>query len=168
MRKAGCSRLTRNQKGRAFSMFKRKNPDITGERTVPLPPSRKSCILIWLLLCSLFLSGYSGLLNTNGLTPYDLLADSAASGGNLSPLSGGMRAGYADLFAAPDADSWIKSLLPIYQSRWLPAKSNCTVAAAMAALMTCLLCSSSLIRRFSIPFNSLSITIFLHEKDGMK
>lgn len=124
-------------------------------------------IFICLLLCSLFISSYTGLLNANGLTPADLFAGSSVSSSSLSSMNGGMLAGHADLFAATDI--FIESFsLSMLQSRWIPAKNYSPVLAAIAALMICLIYASRLTQSISAPFNALSITIFLHEKDGMK
>lgn len=125
-------------------------------------------IFICLLLCSLFISSYTGLLNANGLTPADLFSGSSISdNSSLSSMNGGMLAGHTDLFTA--TESLIESFsISMLQSRWMPAKSYSPVLAAIAALMICLIFASRLTHSISTPFNALSITIFLHEKDGMK
>lgn len=127
----------------------------------------KKHIFICLLLCSLFFASGTGLLTATGLSSGQFNGSSISGGNDLSSMSGGMKAGHADWFAA--ADSSLESFsLSINQSRGQNSKSNSIVLPAIAGLITCLIYSSRLTQRFANPFNSLSITIFLHKKDGMK
>ena len=131
----------------------------------------KKYILICLLLCSLFLTSYISVLNTNGIIPVDvnIFERSSISGGSEhSSMNGGANSGYVDYMATTDTfiDFSVSSLK---QSRWPVPKTGFNILTAIiAAQIIHFIYSSRLSDSISTPFNSIRITFFLHKKDGTK
>ncbi len=131
----------------------------------------KKHIFICLLLCSLFLTSYISVLNTNGLisSASDLFDISSVSGGSEhSSMNGGANPGHVAYMAATNTSIEIL-ISSIKQSRSLVTKTSFNILSAIiAAQIICLIYSSSLSEKICTQFNSIRITFFLHKKDGMK
>lgn len=131
----------------------------------------KKNILICLLLCSLLLTSYISVLNTNGIIPVDvnIFGRSSLSGASEhSSMNGGANSGYVDYIATTDT-SIDFSVSSLKQSRWPVPKTGFNILTAIiVAQIICFIYSSSLSDRISTPFNSIRITFFLHKKDGTK
>lgn len=130
----------------------------------------KNPILIWLLLCSLFLTSYISVFNIPGMLPSDLnvSARSSMSGGSgQMSMNGAAGTGYLAYLAA---DTSIDSFISLMkQSRGLFSKSGFDLLTAVAAAqIISFICSSRLSEDICSQFNSIKITFFLHKKDGMK
>lgn len=128
-------------------------------------------ILICLLLCSLFLTSYISVLNTNGIIPSDvnIFERSSISGANEpSSMNDSANSGHVDYMA--NTDTFIDfSVFSLKQSRWLVPKTSFNILTAIvAAQIICFIYSSRLSGTICTQFNALKITIFLHKKDGMK
>lgn len=128
-------------------------------------------ILICLLLCSLFLTSYISVLNTNGIISSDVnVSDiSSVSGGSEhSSMNGGANVGHDDYMAATNTSTEF-SIFSMKQSRWQGAKTSFNMLTIIvAAQMTCLIYYSRLSDETYIQLISSIITVFLHKKDGMK
>lgn len=128
-------------------------------------------ILICMLLCSLFLTSYLSVLNTNGVIPSDInIFDRSSISGERehSSMNGGINSGHVDFTAMTDTSIEF-IILSMKQARGLVAKTNFNILTALvAALIICFIYSSRLSERSCTPFSSLSITVYLHKKDGMK
>lgn len=132
----------------------------------------KKNILIYLLLCSLFLTSYISVLGTNGIIPADLNLFNRSSineGEQSSAMNGGINAGHFDFTATTDS-SREYSILSMKQWRWPAAKSGFNpLSALIAALFICLIYAAKRSEQIcTSSFCSLKITVFLHKKDGMK
>ena len=128
-------------------------------------------ILICLLLCSLFLTSYISILNTNGLifSDVNLFDRSSISGANEpSSMNDSANSGHVDYMATTDTSINL-SISSLKQSRWLVTKTSFNnLTAIVAAQKICFICSSRLSDTICTQFNSIRITFFLHKKDGMK
>ena len=125
---------------------------------------------ICLLLCCLFLTSYLTILNTTGSIFSDMnVSDISSVGGSEhSSMSGGTNIGNFDCLSAVDAFIYF-SFFSAKQFRGQVSKTNFNVLTAIAAAQLIgLICSSRLSHIICTPFNSISITAFLHKKDGMK
>ena len=131
----------------------------------------KKNILIYLLLCSLFLTSYISVLSTNGIIPSDvnIFERSSISGGSEpSSMNGGINSGHV-YFMATNNTSIEFFILSMKQSRWPVPKTGFDIfTAIITALIICFLYSSRLSAGICTQFNSIRITFFLHKKDGMK
>jgi hypothetical protein len=125
--------------------------------------------LICLLLCFLFLAGYVTILVTNGIIPISVNAfDIFSSNGEQSSMNGGANAGHDDYMTAV-ITSCEASNSSIQQSRSLNTKASFRTLAAIASVQTaCSIYYTRLSDRICTQFNSISISAFLHKKDGMK
>lgn len=128
----------------------------------------KKGIFICLLLCCLLSSSFTGVLYVNGLNAYAGPADGSLNhDSDLSPVNGGICAAHAALSSI--ADCTLESVAASAQpSRWLQAKVAGIINVTVTLLTVSLHCVSRLVQSFSIPFDSLGITIFLQAKDGSK
>ncbi|HWQ74327.1 MAG TPA: hypothetical protein VN441_03345 [Syntrophomonas sp.] len=129
----------------------------------------KKGIFICLLLCCLLSSSFTGVLYVNGLNAYAGPADGSLShDSDLSPVNGGICAAHAALSSI--ADCTLESVAASAQpSRWLQANKLAGIITVAVTLLTVALhCVSRLVQSFSVPFDSLGITIFLQAKDGSK
>ena len=131
----------------------------------------KKHIWICLLLCSLFLTSYISVLNINGIisSNVNVSESSSISGGSEnSSMNGGTNSGHVDYMAAT-ATSIDFSIFSLKQSRWLVTKNSFNILTAIVtAQIICLIYSSRLSDKTCAQFNSITITAFLHKKDGMK
>lgn len=128
-------------------------------------------ILICLLLCSLFLTSYISVLNTNGIISSDVNVSgiSSVSGGSeYSSMTGGADVGHDNNMAAANTSTEF-SIFPIKQSRWQGAKTSFNMLTIIVvAQITCLIYYLRLSDETNIQSISSIITVFLHKKDGMK
>jgi len=131
----------------------------------------KKHILIGLLLCSLFLTGYMSVFNTIGsissdANGYDI--SSVSGGSEHSSMNGGINFGHVDYMTTTDT-SIDSSFFSMKQSRWPVPKTGFNILTAIiAAQIICFIYSSRLSAGICTQFNSIRITFFLHKKDGMK
>ncbi len=131
----------------------------------------KKHIWICLLLCSLFFTSYISVFNTNGMisSAENIFDRSSISGGSEpSSMNGGINSGHVDFMATANSsiEIFISSLKP---ARWLVSKNGFNLLTAiLAAQIICFIYSARLSAAICTQFNSLSITRFLHKKDGMK
>lgn len=131
----------------------------------------KKHLVIYLLLCSLFLTGYISVLNPadSGFANTNFLSASAAGwGSDHSAMAGQGCSGQFDYLSASGnmASAYINSLRTM---AWPNLKTNVSVLiAAILAQIICLIISSRLSFINFSKFNSIQITCFLHKKDGMK
>lgn len=128
-------------------------------------------ILICLLLCSLFLTSYISILNTNGIISSDVNGSgiSFVSGGSEhSSMTGGINAGHDDFMAVPNTSTEF-SISSIGGSRWLGTKTNFNILPAIVAVqMAFLIYYSRVSDQTYTQLISSIITVFLHKKDGKK
>lgn len=133
--------------------------------------ANKKRFLICLLLCSLFLTTYISVLNTNGIffPNLNLWNDSSISGeSEPSSMNGAASSWHMDAMTAAE------TLMGFFnasnkQSRSLDAKNNFNIlAAVIAAQSICLIYAARRSDRICTQFCAINITIFLHKKDGMK
>jgi hypothetical protein len=131
--------------------------------------TRHKHILIYLLLCSLFLTSFIGVYNAgSNITPeLNALAASSFSGeNNQSSMQTGANSRQFGFMANTEASSY---LLALKQSQKLLIRNVLdTFVLTAAALIIYAIYSSTLLQKTCTPFNSLQITTFLHKKDGMK
>jgi hypothetical protein len=125
---------------------------------------------ICLLLCCLFLTSYLTILNTTGSIFSDMnVSDISSVGGSEhSSMSGGTNIGNFDYLSVADTSIGF-FFSSAKQFRGQVTKFNLNVLTAIAAAqLISLIYSSRLSNIICTPFNSISITAFLHKKDGMK
>lgn len=131
--------------------------------------SNKKHILIYLLLCSLFLTSFISVYNagTNITPELNVLAASSFSGENSqSSMQTGANSRQFGFMANNDASSF---LLALKQSQKLISRNGFNaVNLTIVALIIFATCSSILLQKTCTPLNSLQITTFLRKKDGMK
>jgi len=128
----------------------------------------KKHIWICLLLCSLFFTSYISVFNTNGIISpgMNALQRSSFSGGNEhSSMNDSRHLNYA----AVTGNSFEFFISSLKSSRPLDTKIGFNILSAIiAAQIIFLIYLSRLSNRTSASFGSLSITVFLHKKDGLK
>lgn len=128
-------------------------------------------ILLYLLICSLFLTSYISILNINGVISLDVnVFDIFSTSDRVehSSMNGGANVGYNDYLPATNTSTEL-SIFSMQQSRWLGTKTSPKILTAIvAALLACLFYYSRHSNKICPQLNSLLITIFLHKKDGMK
>lgn len=126
-------------------------------------------ILICLLLCSLFLTSYVSILNTNGIIYSDVFDIFSTNGrSEHSSMNDSANIGHDDYMAAADTSTEL-SISSIRQSQWLSAKTSLSLLTAVVSTqMTCFIYYSKLSDQAYTQLNSSIITSFLHKKDGMK
>lgn len=142
---------------------------IQGVWSMYLKVSKKN-MRICLLLCCLFLTSYLTILNTTGTIFSDMnVSDISSRGGNEhSSMSGGTNIGNFDYLSAADSSiGFFFSSAKQFRSQVTKFNLNVLTAIAAAQLIG-LIYSSRLSNISCTPFNSISITAFLHKKDGMK
>jgi hypothetical protein len=130
----------------------------------------KKNMRICLLLCCLLLTSYLTILNTTGTIFPDMnVSDISSRGGNEhSSMSGGTNIGNFDYLSAADTSiGFFFSSAKQFRSQVTKFNLNVLTAIAAAQLIG-LIYSSRLSIISCTPFNSISITAFLHKKDGMK
>jgi len=127
--------------------------------------------LICLLLCFMFLTSYTGILNTNNILSSDVsvLDISSVSGENEhSSMDGGSNIGHEDYISAANTS------IEFYNSSLKPLRGPGTktsfdiLTAIIAAQMACLIRHARLSDQTYTQLNSSIIIKFLHKKDGMK
>ncbi|MEL7564246.1 MAG: hypothetical protein AAGU27_05120 [Dehalobacterium sp.] len=125
-------------------------------------------ILLCLLICTLFLTSYTSVLNTNGIISSDIFDFFSTSGrSEHSSMSGGASAGL-DYLAAADT-SLESSIFSVKQLRWLSIKTSLSILTAIVITqIACLIYYSRLSDQTYTQSYSSVITVFLHKKDGMK
>jgi len=126
--------------------------------------------LICLLLCSLFITSYASVLNTNGsiFPDINVFNGSSLSGGHdNSAMSSEGDSGLVDYTTA---GSFLEfSVFSVKLSRLPDIKTTVNLLVALiAALIISLIYSSRLSDTICTHFDSIQITAFLHKKDGMK
>lgn len=133
--------------------------------------ARKSYIGICLLVCCLFLANFVSVIDITGsaFTDVNMFDNSSAQGESQQPsMNGTANIGHFDYLSAADTFIYF-SAISAQQSRSQSAKFIFYLLTALAAvLLICLVYSSRLSARFCTPFNAIGITVFLHQKDGMK
>jgi len=126
-------------------------------------------LLICLLLCSLFITSYASVLNTNGtvFSDVNVFNGSSLSGTrDYSALNSEGTSGLIDYMAS----SWLElALFSVRLSRLPNMKiAFALLTAFIAAITLCLAYASRLSQTTCPHFDSIQITAFLHKKDGMK
>ncbi|MEN6312706.1 MAG: hypothetical protein ABFD25_00505 [Clostridiaceae bacterium] len=133
--------------------------------------ARKKHIFICLLLCSLFLTTYLGVLNANGIisSATNELSSSFGSGGvGQFSIDGGKNFGHFDYMPTTGTSiEFLNYSIKNTRSQFTNTFSD-ILTAFISAQVVCLFCSSRLSRNICTQFNSLRIVYFLHKKDGMK
>jgi len=130
----------------------------------------KKHIWICLLLCSLLFTSYISVLYPNSLISSDLNFNifSIGGGNQHSSMNGGANPGYSDAMAAANPSLELSGF-SLKQTRLLvPKTSYHLLTAILTAQIICFIYSARLSAAICTQFNSLSITRFLHKKDGMK
>lgn len=129
----------------------------------------KKSSLICLLLCFLFLAGYITVLVTNGIIPANVNTfDVFSCNGGQSSMNGGTNAGHDDYMTAVITSCEASNSL-IQQLRSLSTRVSFRTLAEVASVQTaCSIYYTRLSDRIYTQFNSISISAFLHKKDGMK
>lgn len=126
--------------------------------------------LICLLLCSLFITSYASVLNTNGtvFSDVNVFGGSSLSGEHdHSAMNSEGDFGLVDYMTAGSSPDFL--VLSVKLSRLPNIKTTVTILTAfIAALTICLIYSSRLSNTVCTQFDSIQITAFLHKKDGMK
>lgn len=126
-------------------------------------------LLICLLLCSLFITSYASVLNTNGtvFSDVNVFNGSSLSGTHdYSALNSEGTAGQIDYMASSCLEL---TLFSIRLARLPNMKTAVDLLTAfIAAITICLVYSSRLSQTVCLHFDSIQITTFLHKKDGMK
>lgn len=131
----------------------------------------KKHVFICLLLCSLFLSSYFTVLNTNGIISfetnvYDVSFGSGGSGHSSMDSVTNFGHSYLPNIGAPVE---LFNIFSIKNTQSLIIKVIFgTLTALIAAQIIGLIYSSKLSRNICTHFNSIRIVFFLHQKDGMK
>lgn len=133
----------------------------------------KKHIFMCLLLCSLFLTSYISVVNTNSIISSEVNgADiSFGSGGSEHSLMvGGNNLWHFDYISATGTSILeFFNFSSIKNTRPLVSKTIIDILTALiAAQIVCLIYSAKLSRNICTQFNSIRITFFLHKKDGMK
>jgi len=131
-------------------------------------PGRRH-LLICLLLCSLFITSYASVLNTNGSVSSDVNVFNGSSLGgtrDYSTMNGEGNSGLIDYMAFSFLDL---SLFSVKLSRLPNMKTAVNLLVAFISSITIsLVYSSRLSNSFATQFDSIQISAFLHKKDGMK
>lgn len=132
----------------------------------------KKHLLICLLLCSLFLTSYTSVLNSNGSIYSDenIFDGSSFSSRDNQPsaMSSGDKSGLVDYMSANSSAIYFTSIS--FQKARLPfSKTNLNILTSLISLQIFYLVWSSRLSNSICPkFDSIQITVFLHKKDGMK
>ncbi len=132
----------------------------------------KKHVCICLLLCSLFITSYMGVLNTNGIISsetngFDISFGSEAS--EHSSMEGGTNFRHFAYMSTTGTSIEFFNFSPIKNTRSQVNKTFSDVLTALiAAKIVCFIYSSRLPNNICTQFNSIRITFFLHKKDGMK
>lgn len=121
-------------------------------------------ILVCLLLCSLFLTSYITVFNTNGIVSTDVNTSDRMS--KHSSMSGSV--GHVDYMTATNI--FVKTaVFTMKLSRWLGVKTSFNILTAIfAAQMTCLNYYSRFSDKTYTQLISRIIVVYLHNKDGIK
>lgn len=127
--------------------------------------------IIYLLLCSLFLTSYISILgpNNNLFPDPNIFCGSSINGGSdHSSMNSSANKWQGNYTAAVDS-SLASSVFTFNQNRLPNIKT--TVSSLNAIIVTqaiWLICSSRLTNTICTQFGSIQITVLLHKKDGMK
>jgi len=131
--------------------------------------ANKKHILIYLLLCSLFITSFITVYTagTNITPELNVLAGSSLSGENSqSSMQTGANSSQFGFMANIESSSL---LLALRQLQKLITRNGLhTANLVIAVLIIYATYSASLLQNICTPLNSLQITTFLHKKDGMK
>ena len=128
-------------------------------------------IFICLLLCSLFFTSYTGVLNTNGtvVPEANIFSSSSINGGSdHSSVNNGANSSPVDYISTTGSPITFYAF-SLRETQWPNPKTNSNLLTAIiAAQIICLIYSLRLSYTNFTQFNSIQITAFLHKKDGMK
>lgn len=131
--------------------------------------SSKNLMGISLLIICLLLTGYVSVFNTADPANVNVYNASPINGEDRNTsMNGGA---YSWHFSYQTAADTVRSFLFVSPKQFhsqLAGIIFSILTAIAAAQLICLIYSSKLSNRFCLPFNSLSITTFLHKQDGMK
>lgn len=135
--------------------------------------ANKKHVFMCLLLCSLFLTSYISVLNTNSIISSEAIVSdlSFGSGGSEhSVMVGETNFWHFDYISAAGTSILeFFNFSSIKNTRSLVTKTIFDILSALiAAQIVCLIYSAKLSQNICTQFNSIRITFFLHKKDGMK
>ncbi|MCR6544849.1 hypothetical protein [Dehalobacterium formicoaceticum] len=126
-------------------------------------------IILYLLLCSLFLSSFIIILNTGGVTSSDMFDISPLCGrSEHSSVNGGANTGLFDYLAAANT-SMESFIFSVKQLRWLAAQNSLSTLIAIVIIQIACFIHYSRLSDQAYTQSYFSVVLsFLHKTDGMK
>jgi|GEM_PF-1042643 len=132
----------------------------------------KKNVLMCLLLCSLFLTSYISVFNTNGIISLEANVSDVSfgsEGSGHSSMDGGTNFGHFGYLSTIDSFIEFLNFSSVKNTRPLAAKTLFDLLTALITIqIVCLISSLRRSENLCTQFNAIKITFFLHKKDGMK